>query len=65
MTDASPDDTDRPAATSDAGDGDAYAPDPLPPNAEPVVTGTIFIMLVFLMALAGMWGIMYLLLLGR
>lgn len=65
MTDASPDATGRLAASSDAGDDDAYAPDPLPPNAEPVVTGTIFIMLVFLMALAGMWGIMYLLLLGR
>lgn len=41
------------------------APEPLPPHAEPVVTGTVFIMLVFLMALAGLWGIMYLLLLGR
>jgi hypothetical protein len=43
-----------------AGDGST-----LPPHAEPVVTGTVFIMLVFLMALAGLWGIMYLLLLGR
>ena len=41
------------------------AASPLPPHAEPVVTGTVFIMLVFLMALAGLWGIMYLLLLGR
>ena len=64
MTDGSfPDDTERPAG-ADA-DADAYAPDPLPPHAEPVVTGTVFIMLVFLMALAGLWGIMYLLLLGR
>lgn len=64
MTDGSfPDATDRPAS-ADA-DADAYAPDPLPPHAEPVVTGTVFIMLLFLMALAGLWGIMYLLLLGR
>ncbi|HUG01301.1 MAG TPA: hypothetical protein VML95_05525 [Longimicrobiales bacterium] len=55
MTDDSPRDDDR----------DEYAPDPLPPHAEPVVTGTVFIMLLFLMALAGLWGIMYLLLLGR
>lgn len=32
---------------------------------EPTTTGTLFIMIVFLMALAGMWGIMYFMLLGR
>ncbi|NIP61038.1 MAG: hypothetical protein GWM92_21490 [Gemmatimonadetes bacterium] len=32
---------------------------------EPVATGTLFIMILFLMALAGMWGIMYLTLLER
>lgn len=37
----------------------------LPDEDEPTTTGTLFIMIVFLMALAGMWGIMYLMLLGR
>ena len=37
----------------------------LPPDQEPVTTGTLFILIVFLMALAGLWGIMYLTLLGR
>lgn len=32
---------------------------------EPVTTGTLFVMILFLMALAGMWGIMYLILLER
>ncbi len=32
---------------------------------EPTTTGTLFIMILFLMALAGMWGIMYLTLLNR
>lgn len=36
-----------------------------PDEDEPTTTGTLFIMIVFLMALAGMWGIMYLMLLGR
>lgn len=49
--------------------GDANAgppPEPeLSPEVEPVTTGTLFILLVFLMALAGLWGIMYLTLLGR
>lgn len=44
------------ASTADGG---------LPPEQEPVTTGTLFILLVFLMALAGMWGIMYFTLLGR
>lgn len=37
----------------------------LAPGEEPTTTGTIFIMILFLMALAGMWGIMYLTLLNR
>jgi len=49
--------------------GDANAGPPaepeLGPEIEPVTTGTLFILLVFLMALAGLWGIMYLTLLGR
>jgi hypothetical protein len=32
---------------------------------EPVTTGTLFIMVLFLMALAGLWALMYLLLLDR
>lgn len=32
---------------------------------EPNTEGTLFIMILFLMALAGMWGIMYLTLLER
>jgi len=32
---------------------------------EPVTTGTLFIMMVFLMALAGMWFLVYLILIGR
>lgn len=32
---------------------------------EPVTTGTLFIMLLFLMALGGMWFLMYLVLLER
>ncbi|MDX1566342.1 MAG: hypothetical protein R3223_00995 [Longimicrobiales bacterium] len=33
--------------------------------SEPNTVGTLFIMILFLMALAGMWGIMYLMLLER
>ena len=33
-------------------------------DEEPVTTGTLFIMILFLMAIAGMWGIMYLTLLN-
>ena len=40
-------------------------PDELSPEEEPVTTGTLFIMVLFLMALAGMWGIMYFTLLHR
>jgi hypothetical protein len=37
----------------------------LAPSEEPVTTGTLFILLIFLMALAGLWAIMYLTLLDR
>lgn len=37
----------------------------LQPDEEPTTTGTLFIMLLFLMALGGMWFIMYLTLLSR
>lgn len=34
-------------------------------DQEPETTGTLFILLVFLMALAGLWVLMYFTLLGR
>lgn len=38
----------------------------LPPTEEqPTTTGTLFIMVLFLMAMGAMWGLMYLTLLGR
>lgn len=40
-------------------------PEELAPEEEPTTTGTLFIMVLFLMALAGMWGIMYFMLLSR
>lgn len=43
----------------------AHGPDPGADPEEPTTTGTLFIMILFLMALAGMWGIMYLTLLNR
>ena len=42
-----------------------HDPDELSPEEEPTTTGTLFIMVLFLMALAGMWGIMYFTLLSR
>jgi hypothetical protein len=40
--------------------------DPAAPiEDEPVTTGTLFIVLVFLMAMAGLWALMYLRLLDR
>ncbi|HSM36007.1 MAG TPA: hypothetical protein VK837_06350 [Longimicrobiales bacterium] len=56
---------DEAGAPDVGGESAGRVADPLPPHAEPVVTGTVFIMLVFLMALAGLWGIMYVVLLGR
>jgi hypothetical protein len=37
----------------------------IPSEEEPTTTGTLFIMILFLMALAGMWFLMYFVLLGR
>ena len=37
----------------------------LSPDEEPTTTGTLFVMLLFLMALAGMWALMYMVLLER
>ncbi|MGD2069970.1 MAG: hypothetical protein PVI57_14960 [Gemmatimonadota bacterium] len=37
----------------------------LSPDEEPVTTGTLFVMLLFLMALGGMWALMYMVLLER
>ena len=34
-------------------------------DEDPVTTGTLFIMILFLMALAGLWVLMYLILLER
>jgi hypothetical protein len=45
--------------------GPEDGPTGAPPDEEPVATGTLFIMLVFLMALAALWAIMYLTLLDR
>jgi hypothetical protein len=44
---------------------DEESADELSPEEEPTTTGTLFIMVLFLMALAGMWGIMYFTLLNR
>ena len=49
-----------PSASADRSRGD------LPPAEEqPTTTGTLFIMVLFLMAMGAMWGLMYLTLLGR
>ena len=37
----------------------------LSPEEEPVTTGTLFIMILFLMALGAMWALMYLTLVNR
>lgn len=37
----------------------------LPPEEQPVVTGTLFLTLVLLMLIFGFWAMMYLILLGR
>jgi hypothetical protein len=37
----------------------------LPQEEEPVTTGTLFLMIIFLMGIAAVWGIMYLRLLER
>jgi hypothetical protein len=43
----------------------ASSSEELPPEEEPTTTGTLFIMILFLMALAGMWALMYFTLLNR
>lgn len=53
------------AGSSASGDPSAGGEAGLSPEEEPVTTGTLFIMILFLMALAGMWILMYLVLLGR
>ena len=58
-----PEPGEEPAAESEAQASSENAG--LPPEEEPTTTGTLFIMILFLMALAGMWGIMYLTLLNR
>lgn len=61
-SDSPPEDPSVPAAQHEGGADDL---EELPDDLEPTTTGTLFIMIVFLMALAGMWGIMYLMLLER
>lgn len=56
--------------TSGVDEGDAPEPHEangsrLPPEEEPNTTGTLFVMLLFLMALGGLWILMYMLLLER
>ena len=47
-------------------DGSVREPEEeLRPEEEPVTTGTLFIMVLFLMAMGAMWGLMYLTLLER
>lgn len=43
---------------------DPYETDLLP-GQEPTTTGTLFLMLIFLMLIAGFWGMMYVMLLHR
>lgn len=54
-----------PAHDREPGESPASEQVGLPSEEEPTTTGTLFIMILFLMALAGMWGIMYLTLLSR
>lgn len=41
------------------------SPPELPPEEEPVVTGTLFLMVILLMLIFGFWAMMYALLLER
>ncbi len=41
------------------------APASLPQEEEPIATGTFFLMIVFLMLIAGFWAVVYLTLLRR
>lgn len=60
MTDRSPPDPD-----GEAGPSVAPHEEPGLQEEEPNTTGTLFIMILFLMALAGMWALMYMVLLER
>jgi len=61
----------RPSTTEPAAAGEASAPSETPeetglkPEEQPVVTGTVFLMLLFLMMIFGFWMLMYLTLLNR
>jgi hypothetical protein len=37
----------------------------IPPGSEPVATGTLFIMIIFLMLIGALWGSVYFMLLNR
>lgn len=52
----------EPPSTVPSPQGDEPVPNE---EEEPVTTGTLFIMILFLMALAGLWVLMYLILLER
>jgi hypothetical protein len=56
-----PVDTAMPATGIRVDDPDAE----LPHGEEPVATGTLFIMILFLMLTGGLWGIVYIMLLNR
>ena len=55
----------EPGAPPGAGGSPEAGHEGIRPEEEPVTTGTLFIMLIFLMAMAAMWVIMYLTLLDR
>ncbi len=55
----------EPGAASGSDSAEPGGPSGADHEEEPVTTGTLFIMLIFLMALAALWAIMYLTLLER
>ncbi|MCK5412348.1 MAG: hypothetical protein KAJ67_09640 [Gemmatimonadetes bacterium] len=55
----------EPGAASEGDSAEPGGPAGAGHEEEPVTTGTLFIMLIFLMALAALWAIMYLTLLER
>jgi hypothetical protein len=55
-----------PAHETDAGTPPhERGPTELSPDEEPNTTGTLFIMILFLMAMGGLWAMMYFILLNR
>ena len=58
-------DEDLPGTGPPAGPGRGARGDGIPPDEEPTTTGTLFIMVLFLMAMGAMWGLMYFTLLNR